>query len=144
MFAGQLPNIGHPLILWGRCLQGGKAFAENGKGKMENGKWKRETKNLFFISRERSSIIQTRMVEWVSWSGWEKMYFVWLVAVRAVPGVEAMLVSSDIRVGQKRIEGLCELKTLQSFPSAIICLLPFLSGTVDSLDTPDAPARKGS
>ena len=71
------------------------------------------------------------------------MYFVWLVAVRAVPGVEAMLVSSNIRVGQKRIEGLCELKTLQNFPSTIICLLPFLSDTIDSLDTPDAPARKG-
>ena len=66
------------------------------------------------------------------------------MAVRAVPGVEAMLVSSNIRVGQKRIEGLCELKTLQNFPSAIICLLPFLSDTIDSLDTPDAPARKGS
>ena len=65
------------------------------------------------------------------------------MAVRAVPGVEAMLVSSNIRVGQKRIEGLCELKTLQNFPSAIICLLPFLSDTIDSLDTPDAPARKG-
>ena len=98
---------------------------------------------LFFISRERSSISQTRMVEWVSWSGWEKMYPVWLVTVRAFPGVEAMLVSSNIRVGQKRIEGLCELKTLQNLPSAIICLLPFLSDTIDSLDTPDAPARKG-
>ena len=65
------------------------------------------------------------------------------MAVRAFPGVEAMLVSSNIRVGQKRIEGLCELKTLQNFPSATICLLPFLSDTIDSLDTPDAPARKG-
>ena len=66
------------------------------------------------------------------------------MAVRAFLGVEAMLVSSNIRVGQKRIEGLCEFKTLQNFPSAIICLLPFLSDTIDSLDTPDAPARKGS
>ena len=65
------------------------------------------------------------------------------MAVRAFPGVEAMLVSSNIRVGQKRIEGLCELKTLQNFPSAIICLLPFLSDTIDSLDTSDAPAGKG-
>ena len=65
------------------------------------------------------------------------------MAVRAFPGVEAMLVSSNIRVGQKRIEGLCELKALQNLPSAIICLLPFLSDTIDSLDTPDAPARKG-
>ena len=46
-------------------------------------------------------------------------------------------------MGQERIEGLCELKTLQNFSSAIICLLPFLSDTIDSLDTPDAPARKG-
>ena len=65
------------------------------------------------------------------------------MAVRAVPGVEAMLVSSNIRVGQKRIEGLCELKTLQNFPSAIICLLPFLSDAIDSLNTSDAPVRKG-
>ena len=53
------------------------------------------------------------------------LYPFWLVAVRAVPGVETMLVSSNIRVGQKRIEGLCGSKTLQNFPSAIICLLPF-------------------
>ena len=72
------------------------------------------------------------------------MYPVWLVAVRAIPGVEAMLVSSNIRVGQKRIEGLCESKTLQTFPSAIICLVPSFSDISDSLDTPDAPARKGS
>ena len=65
------------------------------------------------------------------------------MAVRAVPGVEAMLVSSNIRVGQKRIEGLCEFKTLQNFPSTVICLLPFFSNTSDRLDTPDAPARKG-
>ena len=72
------------------------------------------------------------------------MYPVRLVAVRAVPGVEAMLVSSNIRVGQKRIEGLCELKTLQNFPSTINCLLPFPSDTSDKPDTPDVPARKGS
>ena len=65
------------------------------KGKREKGKWKRERRDLFFIPRERSSIIQTRMVEWVSWSSWEKMYPVWLVAVRAVPGVGAMLVSLE-------------------------------------------------
>ena len=65
------------------------------------------------------------------------------MAVRVVPGVGAMLVSSNIRVGQERIEGLCELKTLQNFPSAIICLLSFLSDAIDSLNTPDAPARKG-
>ena len=65
------------------------------------------------------------------------------MAVRAVPGVEAMLVSSNIRMGQKRIEGLCKLETLQNLPSAIICLLPFLSDAIDSLNTPDAPARKG-
>ena len=65
------------------------------------------------------------------------------MAVRAVPGVETMLVSSNIRVGQKRIEGLCEVKTLQNFPSAIICLLSFLSDAIDSLNTPDASARKG-
>ena len=65
------------------------------------------------------------------------------MAVRAVPGVETMLVSSNVRVGQKRIEGLCELKTLQNLSIAITCLLPFLADTIDSLDTPDAPARKG-
>ena len=42
---------------------GNKAFAElKGKWGMENGRWKRKKRNLFFISRERSSIIQTRMV----------------------------------------------------------------------------------
>ena len=46
-------------------------------------------------------------------------------------------------MGQERIEGLCELKTLQNFPSAIICLLSFLSDAIDSLNTPDASARKG-
>ena len=57
-----------------------------------------EKVNLIFISRERSSIFQTRMVKGVSQLDWEKMYPVWLVAVRAFLGVEAMLVSSDIRV----------------------------------------------
>ena len=66
------------------------------------------------------------------------------MAVRAVPCVGAMLVSLEQhQSGQERIEGLRELKTLQDFPSAIICLLPFPSDAIDSLNTSDAPVRKG-
>ena len=55
-----------------------------------------------------------------------------------------MLVSLEQhQSGQERIEGLRELKTLQDFPSAIICLLPFPSDAIDSLNTSDAPVRKG-
>ena len=67
------------------------------------------------------------------------------MAVRAVPGVGAMLVSLEQhQSGQERIEGLCELKTQQNFPSTINCLLPFFSDTSDRVDTPDVLARKGS
>ena len=47
---GRLPNIGHPLILWGRCLQGGKLLLkrEKGKGKMEKGK----ERLIFYSQRE--------------------------------------------------------------------------------------------
>ena len=58
--------------------------------------------------------------------------------------VIVMLVSSNVRVDQKRSEGLRELKTPQNFPSTINCLLPFFSDTSDRVDTPDVLARKGS